>query len=72
MQDVQNIPNPDVNSYEGEEDDFNTHSEESDVESPAESIPPPPGSVPNIPVEEPPETHEPPIDEPNNAPMRIV
>lgn len=71
MQDVQNIPNPDVNSYGGE-DDFNTHSDNSDVERPEESIPPPPDREPNAPVEEPPDTEQAPVGEDENEPTRIV
>ena len=54
MQDVQNIPNPDVNSTE-RDDDFGSHSgfPNADVEQP-EDNPTPPDRQPNAPVEEPP------------------
>lgn len=71
MQDVQNIPNPDVNSYESE-DDFNTHSENGDIEKPEESIPTPPDRAPGAPVEEPPAARRSPIDEGTDAPPQIV
>ncbi|HQU86134.1 MAG TPA: hypothetical protein PKY59_23605 [Pyrinomonadaceae bacterium] len=70
MQDVQNIPNPDVNSVE-ENEDFGNHSEleqngqNPDVEQPTEDIPVPLDSRPSAPVEEPPESEEPPIKDDN-------
>ncbi len=73
MQDVQNIPNPDVNSTETE-DDFGSHSRlNQDVERPEEDIPAPPDSQPNVPVEEPPTTEDrPPIEEDETEPKRIA
>lgn len=72
MQDVQNIPNPDVNSNETE-DDFDSHPRNQDVEQPEENIPAPPDREENISIEEPPETdHQPPIDEPNTELKRIA
>lgn len=74
MQDVQNIPNPDVNSNENE-DDFGTHSGgNQDVERPEEDIPVPPGSQPNVPIEEPPTTEDrAPIEEDGETePKRIA
>ncbi|MGI8787744.1 MAG: hypothetical protein ACR2HG_08300 [Pyrinomonadaceae bacterium] len=53
MQDVQNIPNPDVNSTE-RDDDFGSHSSNQDVERPEEDIPVPPDREPSAPIEEPP------------------
>ena len=65
MQDVQNIPNPDVNSVE-EDDNFGSHSDvqpdsrtdkdsqDMDIERPSEDIPVPPDRQPNAPVEDPP------------------
>ena len=65
MQDIQNIPNPDVNSAETG-DDFNTYSDvnpdsrsdrdsqDMDIEKPAESTPTPPDREPNVAVEDPP------------------
>lgn len=55
MQDVQNIPNPDINSTETE-DDFGNHSDfpDTDVEQPAEDMPVPPDVKQNVPIEEPP------------------
>jgi len=82
MQDVQNIPNPDVNSTETN-DDFGSHSDveqeldQTDIENPNndgrknddierqdETIPVPPDTEPQAPVEEPPEVQ--------NEPKRIA
>jgi hypothetical protein len=84
MQDVQNIPNPDVDSFE-KEDDFGSHSDvhpdsrpdagsqDADIERPEEDIPLPPDSMPNVSIEEPPdERHKQPIDENNTEPQRLV
>jgi len=68
MQDIQNIPNPDVNSPE-RDDDFGGHSDveqdraNNDVEREDEAIPVPPDRQPSVPIEEPPETNKPPIGE---------
>jgi hypothetical protein len=59
MQDVQNVPNPDVNSTVGD-DDFGSHSdvnrdvENSDIEQPKGDIPAPNDRAPSAPIEEPP------------------
>lgn len=55
MQDVQNIPNPDVDSIAGD-DDFGSHSDypDTDVEQPKEDIPVPNDREPGAPIEEPP------------------
>lgn len=59
MQDVQNIPPPDVNSTE-RDDDFGSHSEinpdwnNQDIEKPNESVPIPSDRQPTVPIEEPP------------------
>lgn len=59
MQDVQNIPNPDVNYIE-DDGDFGSHSDEDsdtpnpDVDQPNEKIPVPPDRLPDAPIEEPP------------------
>jgi len=73
MQDVQNIPNPDVNSNETE-DDFDSHpSRNQDIERPEEDIPVPPDAERNVPVEEPPtEQDKPPIEEDETEPKRLV
>ena len=74
MQDVQNIPNPDVNSN-NMEDDFDTHPRNQDIERPEEDIPVPPDQERNVPIEEPRPSdgdHKPPIDEPNTEPKRIA
>lgn len=69
MQDVQNIPNPDVNSVEDRDD----YGRNSDVEKPDEDIPVPPGENPPHAVEEPPEIEDkPPINEQRNEPKRIM
>lgn len=73
MQDVQNIPNPDVNSPDAG-DDFGTHSDHNqDIERPDEDIPVPPDSNPSAPIEEPPEVQDKPsIEEDQTEPKRIV
>ena len=59
MQDVQNVPNPDVNSTV-RDDDFGSHSdvnrdtENSDVEQPKGDVPVPHDREPTVPIEEPP------------------
>lgn len=59
MQDVQNIPNPDVNSIEGD-GDLGSHSgnnsdiSNSDVEQPETENPTPRDRMPSAPIEEPP------------------
>lgn len=56
MQDVQNIPNPDVNSTE-RDDDFGSHStvhEDADIEQPTDIKPNPADREDDAPVEEPP------------------
>lgn len=71
MQDVQNIPNPDVNSTE-RDDDFGSHSDR-DVERPDEDIPVPPDQQPNVGIEEPPDaTDKSPIEEDQTEPKRIA
>lgn len=59
MQDVQNIPNPDVNSNE-DDGDFGSHSDfpDTDVEQPKEETPTPPDRLPHAAIEEPPEDEE--------------
>ena len=69
MQDVQNIPNPDVNSTE-RDDDFGSHSDvhsdtPEDIERPTDNQTPP-DRQPNAPVE------EPPAEDGEEEPRRIV
>jgi hypothetical protein len=73
MQDVQNIPNPDVNSPDAG-DDFGNHSDYNrDIERPDEDIPVPPDSVRNVPIEEPPSIEDrAPIEEDGTEPKFIV
>lgn len=73
MQDIQNIPNPDVNSPDAG-DDFNSHPRNEDVERPDEDIPVPPDQQRGtVPVEEPPsERDKPAIDEDQTEPKRIA
>lgn len=72
MQDVQNIPNPDVNSTETE-DDFGSHPRHQDVERPEEDIPVPPDGSRSVPIEEPPdEEGKSPIEEDETEPKLIV
>jgi hypothetical protein len=76
MQDVQNIPNPDVNSTE-REDDFGNHSDierenESD-NTDTDNIPLPPTEPKPSNIEEPPDdTDRAGIDEPKRKPSEIV
>ncbi len=69
MQDIQNIPNPDVNSpiHDG---DFDNHSKRENED--VESIPLPPDEPQPAPIEEPPETEKPEIEEDRNEPKRIL
>ncbi len=73
MQDVQNIPNPDVNSPDAG-DDFGSHSDQKqDIERPEEDIPVPPDGSRNVPIEETPTTQDkPPIEEDETEPKRIA
>jgi hypothetical protein len=73
MQDIQNIPNPDVNSPDAG-DDFGSHSDQNqDIERPDEGIPVPPDANRNAPIEEPPDVQDKPsIDEDQSEPKRIV
>lgn len=76
MQDIQNIPNPDVNSTE-HDNDFGNHSDienelpNTDVEQP-NNLPLPPDQEHDAPVEEPPESRKPPINEDNPQPAKLV
>jgi hypothetical protein len=60
MQDIQNIPNPDVNSGGGDDGDFGDNSEgisdapNTDVEQPKKENPTPNDRIPSAPIEEPP------------------
>lgn len=79
MQDVQNIPTPDEDSYDPQ-DDFGSHSDYPDVdetdrgETDIETPPLPPDRQGDaVPVEEPPTTDKPSIDEDDyGEPKRIV
>jgi hypothetical protein len=75
MQDIQNIPNPDVNSTEREDE----YGNRTDIEGEnisgedVESIPLPPTEPKPAPVEEPPDVEDQPrIDEPGRRPTHIV
>ncbi len=71
MQDIQNIPNPDVNLPDAN-DGFGSHSDQ-DIERPDADIPVPPTENRNVPIEEPPtERDQPPVDEDETAPKLIV
>ncbi len=75
MQDVQNIPNPDVNSTETEDQYGNrTDIEGENISSEnVEDIPLPPTEPKPAPVEEPPEVQDKPgIKEPDRKPTQIV
>ena len=69
MQDIQNIPNPDVNSTV-RDDNFGNHSETENED--IENIPLPNDEQKPAPIEEPPDTEKPAIDEDRNEPKRIV
>ena len=73
MQDIQNIPNPDVNSPDAG-DDFGSHSDQNqDIERPNEDIPVPPDAERPVPIEEPPSAEDQaPIEEDQTEPKRIV
>ncbi|HEY8561895.1 MAG TPA: hypothetical protein VIL74_16095 [Pyrinomonadaceae bacterium] len=76
MQDIQNIPNPDVNSTE-REDEFGNHSdierENESSGSDTENIPLPPTEPMPAAIEEPPdEDGDITIDEPRRKPSQIV
>ncbi len=76
MQDVQNIPNPDVNSNV-REDDFGNHSDierenESNSNQSVEQIPLPPTEPMPPAVDEPPDTDKPPIGDERRGPAQIV
>lgn len=83
MQDVQNIPNPDVNSTE-RNDDFGSHSAveqeldqtdienpnnegSRDIENPNNSIPVPPDTESRTPVEEPTDVNNTPVGDEGNT-----
>lgn len=71
MQDIQNIPNPDVNSPETDED--YGRNPNSDIEQPDDSIPIPPDEIPPPPIDEPGEIEpQSKIDEDNTDPKMIV
>ena len=73
MQDVQNIPNPDINSPAAD-DDFGSHPRgNEDIERPDEDIPVPPDAERNAPIEELPDVQDKPsIGEDQTEPKRIV
>ena len=73
MQDVQNIPPPDVNPTE-RDDDFDNHSDiKKDLNNEDEEIVPvPPDQQPVVPIKEPPDVNKPPIGEGNEEPERIA
>lgn len=64
---MQNTPNPDVNSPNISDDS------DTDIERENEETPTPPDRAPNVPIEEPPETDKPAIeDEGENESQRIL
>jgi hypothetical protein len=83
MQDVQNIPNPDVNSVDANED-FGSHGDveqSPDVDNPKpekgygkDDLPPvvPPDRQPVVPIEDPPGTNKPPVGDVDDSPTRIA
>ena len=79
MQDIQNIPNPDVNTRDVEED-FGSHEglqpdrDDGDVENPRddEVVPVPPDQQPTVPIEDPPGSNEPPVGDVDDSPKIIA
>ena len=79
MQDIQNIPNPDVNSPDADED-FGSHEgvqpgrDGTDIERPRddEAIPVPPDQQPTVPIEDPPGSNEPPVGDVDDSPKIIA
>ena len=73
MQDVQNIPNPDVNSTI-RDDGFGSHSDTEEIPegTDTENIPLPADKPKPAPIEEPPNPEDAEIKEDNNEPQRIV
>lgn len=77
MQGIQNIPPPDTNSTD-RDNDFGNHSaidpnlDNEDIENPNESIPLPPDQQPPAPIEEPPDKDGFPVREDNRHPEQIV
>jgi hypothetical protein len=73
---MQNTPNPDVNTPNtGDNSGGNTDIEQindNSSENKNEEIPVPPDAQPNAPIEEPPDTQKPPINENSNDPKMIV
>ena len=73
MQDVQNIPPPDVKPTE-RDDDFDNHSDikkDLNIED-EETVPVPPDRQPVVPIKDPPDVNKPPIGEGNEEPEYIA
>ncbi|HMJ08932.1 MAG TPA: hypothetical protein VK468_08000 [Pyrinomonadaceae bacterium] len=67
--------NPDVNTFniDGDGDEENPARDEHDRSNePGENIPVPPDRQPTSPIEEPPETDEPPVRDPNGGVKKIA
>lgn len=77
MENTKNTSNPDVNSL-NYDDDFNelTEAEQekinNDISQTDEDIPLPPDSRPSAPVEEPPESEEPPVEDDNTDRVKRI
>ncbi len=73
MQDVQNIPPPDVNLTE-RDNDFGNHSNiKKDLDNEdEETIPVPPDQKPVVPIKDPPDVNNSPIGEGDEEPERIA
>ena len=83
MSNVQNIPNPDVNSVTADED-FGHHrggDGSPDVDTPKpekgygkDDLPPvvPPDEQPVVPIEDPPGSNEPPVGDVDDSPRKIA
>jgi hypothetical protein len=75
MQDIENIPNPDVNSTESEDEYGNRtdiEGENGSGDTDTENIPLPPTEPKPAAIEEPPDTEKAAIDEPKRKPSEIV
>lgn len=79
MQDIQNIPNPDVSTRDVEEDfgsheglNPDRHGSEIENRRDDEVVPVPPDQQPTIPIEDPPGTNEPPVGDVDDSPKKIA
>ncbi len=73
MQDIQNIPPPDISST-NHDDEFGNHSQNEEIrnETDVERIPLPGNEITPAPIEEPDDTEKVPINEIQNHPKQIL